>query len=106
MKKKRIASLILVLALVLTVFSIGAFATHHEMYQCTGDAVNVRNGPSGYADSYGYLLKNEIFWSRPGLDNYGSFRYGQCNSETNIAKAYGYDIWGYVSQSYLNYIGF
>lgn len=69
------------------VCSTAAFADY-EKYQCTGNGVNVRNGPSIYSDSYGYLNNCESFWSQhDAVEN--NFRYGGCDVSTAISKAYG-----------------
>lgn len=69
------------------------------------NSVNVRSGPSASYASYGYLNLNESFWSRMLEDDFGTFRYGQCPTETSISQSYGYAVWDYVSSSYLSYVG-
>ncbi|NLL38861.1 MAG: hypothetical protein GX254_04685 [Clostridiales bacterium] len=104
--KRRIISVLLSIVMIVTVISITAVAAeHYEKWICTGNGVHVRSGPSTYYDSYGLLYKDEEFWSRLLEGDFGSYRYGQCNETTRIAQAYGFEIWGYVSKAYLEYIG-
>lgn len=101
MKSKRTISTFLVVVMVVMVCSTAALAAtgHYYKYVCTTNGVNVRNGPSIYNDSYGYLNQGETFWSQhDAVEN--NFRKGQCPTETAISQAYGYAVVGYVACGY------
>ena len=102
MKMKKKLSTFLVVVMVVMVCSTAAFADDIGwLYESTGDGVNVRSGPEPDSPSYGYLYRGETICSRVESGDLGSVRYGFTTPSTAISKAYGYNVWGYVNQSYL-----
>lgn len=74
---------------------------HFYEYPCTGDAVNVRSGPSTAYVSFGFLNRNETFWHQPGASRDG-FSYGKCSENSNISVAYNCScVYGWISSKYI-----
>jgi hypothetical protein len=114
MKIKKTICALLTLVIIIGVLATAALAVaptpavtmpgngQYEPYLCTGDAVNVRSGPSTIYASFGYILRNETFRHRPYNSYSNGFAYGFCDENTNISNAYNCDkVYGWVSGNYL-----